>query len=158
MKKLINIIILLILLASSKIYAEDLGLSGSSYILMDEVSGRVLIDRNAHESMPMASTTKIMTALIAIEEGNLLENIKIDSESTNIEGSSIYLEKDEILSLEDLLYGLMLRSGNDSALAIARAIGSSEENFVGKMNKKSKDIKALKTNFTDPHGLGSEKH
>lgn len=158
MKKIINILILTFLLVSFNSHAESLELSGSSYILMDEVSGRVLVDKKAHNKMPMASTTKIMTALIAIEEGNILKDIKIDSHSTDIEGSSIYLEKDEVISLKDLLYGLMLRSGNDSAVAIARAVGLNEENFVAKMNRKSQDINAINTNFTDPHGLGSDNH
>lgn len=138
--------------------AENLDLSGSSYVLMDQTSGRVLLEKNAHTRLPMASTTKIMTALIAIENGNLNEKVTIDEESINIEGSSIYLEADEILRLEDLLYGLMLRSGNDSAVAIAKHIGGNEDKFIKMMNDKAKSINAINTSFKNPHGLGEEGH
>lgn len=138
--------------------AEELNLSGSSYILMDEESGRILLEREAYKKMSMASTTKIMTALIAIENGNLEDKVVIDSESAGVEGSSIYLQAGEIVSLKDLLYGLMLRSGNDSSLAIAKHIGGSEADFLTMMNEKAKLIKAVNTNFANPHGLSHTDH
>ena len=111
---------------------------------MDELSGRVLVEKNSHQKMPMASTTKIMTALLALEKGNLDDNVLIDDDSVNIEGSSIYLEKNEVINLKDLLYGLMLRSGNDAAMAIGKYIGGTVDNFVTMMNIKAKIHKCLK--------------
>ena len=133
-------------------------LSGESYILIDRDIGRVLLEENSHKKMPMASTTKIMTALIALEKGNLSDRIRVDDDSVGVEGSSIYLKKDEIMTLKDLIYGLMLRSGNDAAVAIAIHIGGTTEEFVKLMNDKAKSIGALNTNFTNPNGLPDENH
>lgn len=150
---------MLILLSNNKIiFSENLYLSGASYILVDETSGRVLKAFNEHNKMPMASTTKIMTALVALENGNLKDKVVIDGDSVNIEGSSIYLKEKEVISLEDLIYGLMLRSGNDSAIAISKHIAKSEENFVKMMNIKARSIGALNTNFENPHGLSNPNH
>lgn len=157
-KKITILILVIILFVNSYATAEDLDLSGSSYVLMDEISGRVLLEKNAHTRLPMASTTKIMTALIAIENGNLDEKVIIDEDSINVEGSSIYLKSDEVLKLEDLLYGLMLRSGNDSAVAISKHIGENEEKFIKMMNDKAKSINAKNTSFRNPHGLSQEEH
>lgn len=158
MKKNIIYIILLIILLNSKTYAANLNLSGHSYLLMEEQSGRVLAEQNSHVKMPMASTTKIMTAMLALEYGNLDDNVIINDKSTNIEGSSIYLINGEEISLSDLLYGLMLRSGNDSALAIANHISGSEEAFIELMNKNARLLGASNTNFTNPHGLSDTNH
>lgn len=125
---------------------------------MDEASGRVLVEHDCHKEMPMASTTKIMTALIAIENCDLDDIVKVDERSINIEGSSIYLKNEEEISMLDLLYGLMLRSGNDSAVAIANHICATEEEFIDLMNKKARDIGAKNTHFADPHGLSDENH
>ena len=140
------------------VIAEDLQLSGESYVLMDEISGRIILEKDPHKKMPMASTTKIMTTLVAIENADLNDKVVIDEQSINIEGSSIYLEKGEVMSLEDLLYGLMLRSGNDAAVAISRHVGKTEERFVDIMNAKAKSINALNTHFENPHGLSHENH
>lgn len=157
MKKIFSILILAFaLLFNSNTHAS--GFSAASYILIEENSGRILLEGNAHEKMPMASTTKIMTALVAIENGNLEDIVEIDEKCINVEGSSIYLKEGEKIILIDLLYGLMLRSGNDSAVAIANHIGGSEEEFIAMMNKKAKEIGAVKTNFTNPHGLHDENH
>lgn len=139
-------------------YCEDINLSGSNYILMDNYSGRVLLEKDSNKTMSMASLTKIMTALIAIEQGDFNKLIRIDKECINVEGSSIYLKENEILTLEDLLYGLMLRSGNDAAVAIAKNIGGSVENFIDMMNGKSKEINIFNTNFKNPHGLSEKEH
>lgn len=159
MKRLLSILITIVIISFSiNVYSDNLYLSGESYILIEESSGRVLMGKNEHKKMPMASTTKVMTALIALEEGNLEDEVLIGKESTNIEGSSLYLKEGEIMSLKDLLYGLMLRSGNDSAVAIANHIGEDEEDFIRKMNLKAKNINANNTSFTNPHGLTSENH
>src|SRR5690606_37873939 len=130
----------------------------SSCILIDANTGRILFEKNPHVKMPMASTTKIMTALVALEYGNLEDEVIITKEAVGIEGSSIYLREGEIMSLEDLLYGLMLRSGNDAAVAIAIHVGGNLENFIDLMNKKAKEIGAVNTNFTNPHGLHDDLH
>ena len=159
MKK--NILIFLLIcsaLFNNFAYGEEMNLSGKSYILMDQVSGRILVGKNINEKMSMASTTKIMTALVALEKGNLDDMVKIGEESTNIEGSSLYLKADEVMPLMDLLYGLMLRSGNDAAIAIANHISGSEEAFISAMNAKAKYIGANNTNFKNPHGLTAKDH
>ncbi len=150
--------ILLILMFTRPVYCEELSLSGSSYILMDASSGRVLLEKNSQNQMPMASLTKIMTALVAIEKGDFEKPIKIDRDCTNIEGSSIYLRENEVLSLEDLLYGLMLRSGNDAAIAIAKNVGGSLEVFNDMMNEKAKELGLKNTSFRNPHGLSTKDH
>lgn len=165
MKKYIYIfLILVITLNFSTSYGEDISLnknislSAKSSILIDADTGRIIYEKNAHEKMPIASTTKIMTALIALEKGNLDDKVKVADESIGVEGSSIYLKPGELITLKDLIYGLMLRSGNDSAVAIAFHIGGSTEEFVRLMNDKAKSIGALNTNFTNPNGLHDENH
>ncbi|MDR7869987.1 MAG: D-alanyl-D-alanine carboxypeptidase family protein [Tissierellaceae bacterium] len=157
-KKIFILFILLIFISNGVSYAEKLNLSAQSHILMDEVSGRVLMEHNSHNKMAMASTTKIMTALIALENSDLDDIVTIDERSINIEGSSIYLANKEEISMRDLLYGLMLRSGNDSAIAIANHVSGSEEAFINLMNEKAKSLKAFNTNFVNPHGLSAEDH
>lgn len=157
-KKIITIFIILIFIFHGFSYAEKLNLSAESYILMDEVSGRVLMGHNSLNKMAMASTTKIMTALIALENSNPDDIVTIDERSIDIEGSSIYLKYNEEISMMDLLYGLMLRSGNDSAIAIANQVCNTEEEFVQLMNEKAKSLNALNTNFVNPHGLSHDNH
>lgn len=151
-------ILLIIILSSNIAYGENLNLSAQSYILIDSQTGRVLLEKDAHRKMPMASTTKIMTALIALENGNIDDKVVVKNECVGIEGSSIYLKDGEIITLKDMLYGLMLRSGNDVAEAIALHIGGTTENFVSLMNKKARSIGALNTNFVNPHGLHNDTH
>lgn len=157
-KKIITLFIILIFISYGFSYAEKLNLSAQSYVLIDEISGRVLMEHNSHNKMPMASTTKIMTALIALENSDLDELVNIDERSIGIEGSSIYLKNDEKISMKDLLYGLMLRSGNDAAIAIANHVCETEDEFVKLMNKKAKLLYAFNTNFVNPHGLSHDDH
>lgn len=157
-RKTLILIIGLVLIISNKANGSSLNLSAQSYILIEENSGRVLLENDAHRKMAMASTTKIMTALIAIENGNLDDIVLVGEDSVNIEGSSIYLKVGEKVKLIDLIYGLMLRSGNDSAMAIANHISESEENFVFQMNQKARRIGAKNTNFVNPHGLHNQNH
>lgn len=151
-------IFLIILLTSSIVNGEELHLSARSCILIDANTGRILYEKNPHIKMPMASTTKIMTALVALEHGNLEDEVKIPKDAVGIEGSSIYLREGEVVTLEDLLYGLMLRSGNDAAVAIAIYIAGNLDNFVELMNQKAKELGALNTNFKNPHGLHDDLH
>jgi D-alanyl-D-alanine carboxypeptidase (penicillin-binding protein 5/6) len=127
-------------------------------VVMDVASGRVLYQKNPHEKMPMASTTKIMTAILAIEKGHLQDIVTISDRAYGVEGSSIYLERGEKITLENLLYGLMLRSGNDAAVAIAEHIGGSVDKFVEMMNEKALEIGARNTHFVNPNGLHHKEH
>ncbi|MDL2217256.1 D-alanyl-D-alanine carboxypeptidase [Christensenellaceae bacterium OttesenSCG-928-M15] len=126
--------------------------------LLDLRSGRILFAQNAHEKLPMASTTKVMTALLAIENLPLDKVITVPKEAYGAEGSSMYLNLGEKMTLNDLLYGLMLTSGNDAAITIAVAVGGSVEGFANMMNKKAKEIGALNTNFVTPNGLHDDNH
>ncbi len=124
--------------------------------VMDADSGRVLYSKNASDTHLIASTTKIMTALVALNNGNLKDVITADEIVLDAYGSSIYLKVGEKMTLEDLLYGLMLRSGNDAALVIAKHIGGSVSGFVALMNETAKAIGMENTNFSNPHGLDEE--
>lgn len=132
--------------------------SAECYIVMDADSGEILYESNADKQMLIASTTKIMTALVAIEHGDLEDEVKITSESANVEGSSMYLKAGETMTLEELLYGMMLVSGNDAASAVACHIAGSVEDFADLMNEKAKELGLENTSFTNPHGLDHEEH
>ena len=128
-------------------------------VLMDAGSGRVLYEHSAHEALPIASTTKLMTALVALESGHALdEAVTVLPQWTGAEGSSLYLRPGEVLTLEDLLYGLLLRSGNDAALAVAGYCAGSVEAFVARMNRKAEALGMKDTHFTNPSGLDGEGH
>lgn len=133
--------------------------SAASAILMDGESGRVLYERNAHEPRLIASITKLMTALVALESGHgLEEEVTISGEWAGAEGSSIYLRAGERVSLETLLYGMLLRSGNDAALAVAGYCGGTVERFVDKMNQKAEELGMADSHFANPNGLNAEGH
>lgn len=139
---------------------------GEAGVLVDAGSGRVLFETNADKKMYPASTTKIMTALLAIEavergEISMDTQIEITAEMIKdlpIDGSSIGLKEGEIMSLDNLLKGLMVASGNDAACAIATAVSGSVPNFVNLMNQKAKELSANDTQFANPHGLHSDEH
>ena len=128
-------------------------LSASSYIVMDMDSGRVLEGSNIKKESLIASTTKILTAITAIEHGNLESKVRIGSEILKSFGSGIYVQIGEELTLDDLLYGLMLRSGNDAALAIAKAVSGSVDSFVYLMNEEASNIGMENSLFINPSGL-----
>lgn len=132
--------------------------SAENAILIEQSTGDVLFEKKAHERKEIASITKIMTAIIAIESGQLDEKATASRRAVYTEGSSIYLEQGEKMSVEDLLYGLMLRSGNDAAVTLAEHIGGSVEGFVHLMNEKAKWLGMDNTHFTNPHGLNAEEH
>ena len=134
-------------------------LSASSAILMDKESGRVLYEKNAREQRSIASITKLMTALVAVElHPDLSSTVTIKREWTGAEGSSMYLKPEEKVTLEALLYGLMLSSGNDAALAIAGYCGGDVESFVAEMNKKAAQLGMNDTHFANPNGLDDPDH
>lgn len=126
--------------------------------LIDVTSGRILYSYHGDEELPIASLTKIMTAIVAIEEGKMEDIVKVSKTAYAKEGSSLYLQLGEEMSLENMLYGLMLRSGNDAATAIAEHIGGSEEGFVHLMNEKVKFLGLEHTHFVNPHGLDGNGH
>jgi len=133
-------------------------IDAASAIVMDSVTGRVLFEKNAYTKRPMASTTKIMTAIIALEHGNLEDVVTVSKRAASIGGSVINLKAGEKLKLKELLYGLMLRSGNDAAIAIAEHVGGSYDNFIDMMNKKAALLGAKNTQFKTPHGLDVNGH
>ena len=128
-----------------------------AYVL-DAVSGRVLFSHNPDERSLIASTTKIMTALIVCEQCNVLDRVRIPREAVGIEGSSMYLKEGEVLTLQELLYGLMLSSGNDAAVALAIYCGGTVEGFAELMNDKARNLGLTGTHFENPNGLDSPGH
>lgn len=125
----------------------------SSYIVMDQDSKRVLEGSNINKESLIASISKIMTCIVALEQGNFDKTVKIDDSILKAYGSGIYIEVGEELTLDDLLYGLMLRSGNDAALAIAKAVAGDVKSFVFLMNEQAKKIGMENTSFVNPSGL-----
>ena len=133
--------------------------SAASAVLMDGETGRVLCEKDGRTPRLIASTTKLMTALVALEWGcDLEEPVVILPEWTGIEGSSVYLRPGEEITLEALLYGLLLRSGNDAALAIAGHCGGTVEHFVARMNQKARELGMTDSSFANPNGLDAEGH
>ncbi|MBD3110197.1 D-alanyl-D-alanine carboxypeptidase [Bacillus sp. AGMB 02131] len=157
------ILIFLLLFANSpqqtKAEIAEMNVSAVNAVLMEIESGRVLYEKEAHEKKKIASITKIMTALLAIESGKLDEMVTVSDQAFGTEGSSLYLKKGQKMKLEDLVYGLMLRSGNDAAVAIAEHVGGSLDGFVYLMNQKAEEIGMKNSSFTNPHGLdNTENH
>ena len=151
MKKITFIITLLVFILPFPIKAIDI--SATSAILMDIDSGRILYSKNKDEKRLIASITKIMTSVIALEKGKLNDEYQAGEEILEMYGTSIYLEYNEKMKLEDLLYGLMLRSGNDAAVVIANNISKDEASFVKLMNAKAKKLGMSNTSFSNCHGL-----
>ena len=139
--------------------AEAPAVSAASAVLLDADSGRILYAQNENEERAIASITKLMTALVAAEYlDDLSQTITIQKEWTGIEGTSLYLKAGEEISLETLLYGLLLHSGNDAAVALAAHCAGDVETFVGWMNQRARDLGMTGTHFSDPNGLGDEDH
>ena len=138
--------------------AAAVGTGASAAILMEAETGRVLYEQNIHQRQLIASTTKLMTALVALESGcDLRESVKVKDDWVGIEGSSIYLREGEEITLEALLYGLLLRSGNDAAVAVAGICGGAEA-FVAAMNQKAAELGMADSHFENPSGLDGETH
>ncbi len=132
--------------------------SAKSAILIEATSGEVLWAKNADSQLPMASTTKIMTALVAIESGDVKRAVSVSPKAVGVEGSSVYLYPNEKMTLEDLLYAMLLESANDAAAAIAIEVGGSIEGFAEMMNRKAQSLGLKNTHFENPHGLDGETH
>ena len=132
---------------------ENLKLYAKAAVLMDADSGRVLYGKNPEEVLPMASTTKIMTCILALEYGNLDEEVEVSAYAASMPKVKLHVRQGEKYRLEDLLYSLMLESHNDSAVVIAEAVGGSVEGFAAMMNQKARDIGCFDTYFITPNGL-----
>lgn len=148
-----KVLILFFVLIPIKVNA----ISASSAILMDTDSNTIIYEKNINEVRSVASISKIMTAIIAIESGKMDDTVVIGDEIDSAYGSGIYIRKGEELTLRDLVYGLMLRSGNDAALAIANYVGGDVDSFVMLMNNKAKEIGMKNTVFNNPSGLDNKK-
>ena len=132
--------------------------SAEKAMVLDAATGRVLYEKNADDRSLIASTTKIMTALVVCRRCNVLDRVKIPAEAVGIEGSSMYLREGEVLTVQELLYGLMLRSGNDAAAALAIHCGGTIEGFAELMNDKARELGLRDTHFVNPHGLDAPDH
>ena len=147
MKKIFLFVISFILFSSNVL---------ASSIIMDIDSGRIFSEKASNEVRLIASTTKIMTAILAIESNRLEDIVTAKEEILSMYGSNIYLEYNENMTLLDLVYGLMLRSGNDASVVIASYVGGNIENFVSMMNKKAKELGLTNTIFSNPNGLDDD--
>lgn len=137
---------------------EELETNSRIALIYDRASGQILYEKNGEKQTPMASTTKIMTAIVVLENADLTETVTINSKAARIGGSRLGLKKNDKITVNDLLYGLMLRSGNDAAVALAIHVGGSVENFASMMNEKAKEMGLTNSHFVVPHGLDNEGH
>lgn len=163
MKKLLSIVSLFLIVAFIAPFtlptAAQMSISAQSACLMEAQSGKLLYSKNADKRMHMASTTKVMTAIVAIESGIALDTVlTTPTKAVGVEGSSVYLVENEKITFEALLYSLLLASANDAAVAIAIHVAGSVDAFVDLMNKKAQELGLSNTNFTNPHGLYDENH
>ena len=142
------------LLPAAKVSA----ISAEKAIVLDGQTGRVLYEKEADSRSLIASTTKIMTALLVCEQCNVLDRMRIPKEAVGIEGSSMYLKEGEVLTIQELLYGLMLHSGNDAAVALAIYCGGTVEGFAQLMNDKAHDLGMTGSHFVNPNGLDAPDH
>jgi len=157
-KILISMLAVLPLIFHTPFVQASVSVSAKAAIVVENSSGKVLFAKNADERLPMASTTKIMTAICTIENTRTDSLITVADEAVGIEGSSIYLAKDEKITVRDLLYGMMLNSGNDAATALAIETSGSVEEFARLMNETAKRIGAKNTNFVNACGLYDDNH
>lgn len=152
------IISLLSVTAYSASQKKTLSVSAKAATLYVPETDDVLFEKNQDLKLPMASTTKIMTALVAIENTSPDDMVRIDSSAVGTEGSSAYLQKGDVLTMEELLYALLLQSANDAAVAIACYVGGGIDEFAEMMNEKAEKLELKNTHFTNPHGLDDQEH
>ncbi|MDP4144825.1 MAG: D-alanyl-D-alanine carboxypeptidase family protein [Bacillota bacterium] len=164
MKKKIKVLVFLIIIIifllnnTSVVFAEDIYINAKCAIALDSKTRTVLYEKNAYMLVPMASTTKIMTSLVAIKYGNLDKEVEISRRAAGMRGSTVGYKVGEKISIRELLYGLMFRSGNDAAIAIAEGISGNVDEFLKLMNEYAAEIGAFNTHFESPHGLDSDNH
>ena len=137
---------------------DEISLASRIALIYDRASGRILYEKNGNKQTPMASTTKIMTAIVVLENANLKDVVTINSKAAGTGGSRLGLKKNDKITVNDLLYGLMLRSGNDAAIALATHVGGSVEGFAKMMNNKAKELGLVNSHFVVPHGLDNAGH
>lgn len=137
---------------------DKLKLDSRIALIYDRLSGKILYEKNGNKQTPMASTTKIMTAIVVLENSNLEDVVTIDSKAAGIGGSRLGLNKNDKITVNDLLYGLLLRSGNDAAIALANYVGGSVDGFADMMNKKAEEMGLKNSHFIVPHGLDNDGH
>lgn len=138
--------------------SEEIKINSRIAVVYDRATGNVIWGKDENKRTAMASTTKIMTAIVTVENANLDDIVTVSEKAAGTGGSRLGLKKDDKISLRDLLYGLMLRSGNDSAIAIAEHVSGSVEEFANLMNEKSQELKLKDTHFVTPHGLDDPEH
>ncbi len=162
MKSLFKILVLSLLLNTliqTNCYSlNDLNIQSTSAILISPQNSKVIYEKNAYEKFYPASTTKILTAIIVLEMLDLNELVKVSHKAANINGTKVGLYENSLYTVEDLLYGLLLNSGNDCAIALTEHISGSESNFANLMNKKARSIGAQYSNFTNSSGLHNDNH
>lgn len=152
------VFVFLTLFVSSASKKEAGVISARSATLYEPETNRFLYEKDADIRLPMASTTKIMTALVAIENASIEETVSVAPEAIGVEGSSAYLREGDVLTMEELLYALLLQSANDAAVAIAYHVGGSVEEFADMMNERAVSLGLVNTHFTNPHGLDDKEH
>lgn len=177
-RKIIIVVFLILCLLSNIVYADDIieenspndiidvtatttsepKLLSRYCIVMDRKTGTVLYEKDAYTKTAMASTTKILTAIVALENSNLQDEVSISKKAAGTGGSTLGITSNTKMTMESLLYGLLLRSGNDCAVAIAEYIGENLEGFANLMNKKAAEIGLVNSHFVTPHGLDSDEH
>ena len=149
--------LLVVLFNTFTVYATDLrDIYAKGAVVINGQTGEVLFEQNAYEKLPMASTTKIMSALLALESGNLDEKFTVDSQAIKVEGSSMGLKEGDIVTLRDLCCGMLLPSGNDAANCTAVRVAGSADKFVEMMNEKAKELGMYSTHFVTPSGLDDD--
>lgn len=158
MKKLLCCIFAFIIIFNISIPTKALNISAAASVVINGDTGEVLYAHNADERLPMASTTKIMTALLLCEYGDLDREITVTKEMVTVEGSSMGLLPGDTVSLRGLLYGMLLPSGNDAANTTAILIDGSVKKFAERMNKRAKKMGLQNTNFVTPSGLDAKEH
>ncbi len=158
MKRFFCLILVCFFLCIKPVYVSALSLSAECACVIDAATGRVIYDKNMQKQHTMASTTKIMTALVALENSSLDKVVTVSKKAAGEEGTSLYLKAGQKVTMEDLLYGLMLQSGNDAAIAIAEGVSGSVEEFAILMTERAKAIGAVNSSFKNPNGLDEEGH
>lgn len=158
MKKLSILFAFLLCFSFSQPTVSALSVSAQYACVLDAQTGRVIFEKNARERHSMASTTKIMTALVALENSGLDDLVTVSKNAAGTEGTSLYLKAGDKVTLRDLLYGLMLQSGNDAAIAIAEHVAGSVDEFAALMTARAKTIGAKNTSFKNPNGLDEDGH
>lgn len=158
MKPVFSLVLVFFILLFNPVCIEAISVSAECACVIDALTGRVIYNKNMEKQHTMASTTKIMTALVALENSKLDDVVTVSGNAAGEEGTSLYLKKGQKATMEDLLYGLMLQSGNDAAIAIAEGVSGSVSEFATLMNQKAQELGAVNSSFKNPNGLDEEGH